>query len=91
MAEGLPLITTKSGGVVEYVNKDTALVIEKDNIVENLKTAISFLKMHPDIGKQMSEKAKHESKKYDERLYYENFAGIINTIIDENRESIGGN
>ena len=91
MAEGLPLITTKSGGVVEYVNKDMALVIEKNNIVENLKTAIHFLKMHPGIRKHMSEKAKNESKKYDESLYYENFVGIINTIIDENRESIGEN
>ena len=40
MAEGLPLIVTKSGGVVEYIDETVALIIEKDNIIEKLKRAI---------------------------------------------------
>ena len=37
MAEGLPLIATKSGGAMEYIDNSTALVIERENIAENLK------------------------------------------------------
>ena len=80
MAEGLPLIATKSGGVREYVNEDTALLIERENVTEEIQNAILFLKAHPEVRKQMSEKAKLQSKKYDETLYYENFVKTIEEI-----------
>lgn len=88
MAEGLPLIVTKSGGVTEYVDKDTALLIERENIVENLKKAICYLKEYPDVRKRMSGNAKIRSKSYDEAIYYENFVEIIDRIIDANRGNI---
>ena len=83
MAEGLPLIATKSGGVVEYVEKDTALLIERENLVENLKIAILYLKEHPDVRKHMSDRAKIQSKKFDEAVYYQNFAETIQDILGE--------
>lgn len=88
MAEGLPLIVTKSGGVTEYVDKDTALLIERENIVENLKKAICYMKEYPDVRKRMSGNAKIRSKSYDEAIYYENFVEIIDRIIDANRGNI---
>ena len=84
LAEGLPLIVTRSGGVTEYVDESTALVIEKDNIVHHLKNAICYMKEHPEELRQMSEEARIKSKKYDEEIYYENFVGVLNKIIDEN-------
>ena len=84
MAEGLPLIVTRSGGAMEYVDKDTASIIEKDNIVENLKRAILYMKENPQVRNRMSENARIQSKKYDEIIYYKNFMGMIFNVIDEN-------
>lgn len=84
MAEGIPTIVTKSGGMIEYVNADTTLIVERNNLVVNLKKAIMYLKEHLEIRRQMSENAKIQSKKYDETIYYKNFVQIINEIMDEN-------
>ena len=86
MAEGLPLIVTKSGGVMEYVDESTAWMIERENIVENLKEAICYLKEHPEVRKQMSEKSKIKSTQYDEEIYYKHFVEILSKIMDENGE-----
>lgn len=84
MAEGLPLIATKTGGVTEYVDGDTALLIERENVVEKLQKAILYLKAHPEVRKQMSEKAKIGSGKYDEAIYYEGFVRTIFNIMEKN-------
>ena len=86
MAEGLPLIVTKSGGVMEYVDESTAWMIERENIVENLKEAICYLKEHPEVRKQMSEKSKIKSTQYDEEIYYKHFVEMLSKIMDENGE-----
>ena len=88
MAEGLPTIVTNSGGMIEYVNENTTLVVERDDIIENLKKAIMHLKECPEIRKKMSENAKRQSKKYDEAIYLKKFVEIINKIMDENKKSI---
>lgn len=82
MAEGLPLIVTRSGGVVEYVNSETALMIERVNIVENLKTAICYMKEHPETRKRMSENARAHIGQYDIRSYYRNFVKLIDEIVE---------
>lgn len=91
MAEGLPLVVTKSGGVVEYVDESTALIIGKENVVKDLSRAICYLKEHPEERERMSENAKIKSKKYDEAVYYRNFVEVINKIINKNRETINAN
>lgn len=91
MAEGLPLIVTRSGGVMEYIDESTALIIERENIVENLKRAICYMKEYPEVRNKMSKKAKLQSKQYDETIYYKNFIDMINDIMDENRENKNGN
>lgn len=82
MAKGLPLIVTKSGGVVEYVDESTALIIGKENVVKNLRRAIWYMKEHLEVRKQMSENSKMNSKKYDETIYYKNFVEIINKMME---------
>ena len=83
MAEGIPTIVTNSGGMVEYINEDTTLIIERENIIANLKKAICYMKKHPEVRIQMSENAKIQSKKYDEAIYYKNFLGVIAEIKGE--------
>lgn len=90
MAEGLPLIVTKSGGVTEYIDDNTALIIEKENVTENLKKAICYMKDHPEVRKQMSENAKAQSEKYNEETYYKNFVKMVYDIAEANRENIIG-
>ena len=87
MAEGLPMIVTKSGGVIEYVDDSTALMIEQENIVDNLKNAICYMKEHLEVRKQMSKNAKIQSKRYNEAIYYKNFIDLINKIMFEKMEN----
>ena len=83
MAEGLPLIVTKSGGAIEYVDESTALIIDREDIVENLKRAICFMKAHPEERRRMSETEKLQSRNYDETVYYKNFVKMLDEIIGE--------
>lgn len=83
MAEGLPLIVTKSGGAIEYVDESTALIIDREDIVENLKRAICFMKEHPEDRRRMSEKENLQSRNYDETVYYKNFVKMLDEIIGE--------
>ena len=83
MAEGIPTIVTNSGGMIEYVNENTTLVVERKDIIENLKKAIMYLKEYPEIRRKMSENTKRQSKNYDEEVYYKNFVSMIYKIIDK--------
>lgn len=62
MAAELPMIVSDSGGMIEYVNRDAALVIERESIIENLKKTIYYMKENPEIRKQMAENAKGSVK-----------------------------
>lgn len=91
MAEGMPLIVTKSGGVTEYIDEKTAMIIEKENVVDNLLNAILYMKEHPEFRREMSENAKAVSEKYCEEYYYANFVKLIHEIWESNRENtVGG-
>lgn len=83
MAEGIPLIVTKSGGVTEYVDESTALIVERDGIVENLQTAIQYLRENQDVRKAMSNSAKIQSRRYDDEIYYKHFVEMINNVANE--------
>ena len=87
MAEGLPLIVTKSGGVTEYIDDSTALIIEKENVTENLKRAILYMKENPEVRRQMSENGKIQSRKYDEQVYYTDFVKTVYEIERDNRKN----
>ena len=87
MAEGLPLIVTRSGGIPEYVGGDAALFVERDGIVNNLQQAILYLKEHPALRKQMAQAAQTQSRQYDESAYYRNFCQLIREILTGNAQN----
>lgn len=91
MAEGLPTIVTNSGGMIEYVDEDATLIVERENLITNLKKAICYMKEHPEVRRQMSENVRIRSQKYDETIYYKNFVELVDKIMDENREKKNGN
>lgn len=83
MTEGIPLVVTRSGGVVEYLDQDVALIIDQTNIIQNLKESILYLKTHPEVCKQMSENARKKSIQFDEPMYYQNFVKLVHEMVGE--------
>jgi glycosyltransferase involved in cell wall biosynthesis len=76
LAAGLPLITTRSGGIPE-ICEGVATIVEKDNIVNNLSTAILYLYEHPEKRRRMSESSIERAKLFDKESYAEKFFAAI--------------
>lgn len=72
MAAGLPLITTRSGGIPE-ICEGVATIVERDNIVENLTNAIIDLYENPEKRKAMAKASLMRSKLFDKERYAEEF------------------
>lgn len=55
MAAGLPIISTKVGGIVDYVSEENGILVDyDDNIVLNLNNAIEKLNSDPELRHSMS-------------------------------------
>lgn len=72
MAAGLPLITTRSGGIPE-ICEEVATIVERNNVVDNLASAILDLYQHPERRKQMAEASLERSRLFDKETYAKNF------------------
>lgn len=73
-AMGLPLITTRRGGIPEEVTEKNAILLNTDeHFVNNLTSAILDLYEHPEKRKQMSTAAIANSKYYNHLRYAEDF------------------
>lgn len=79
MAAGLPLITTRSGGIPE-ICEGVATIVDRDNIVVNLTETIHDLYMHPEKRKQMSAASLERSKLFDKETYAKNFFAALEDI-----------
>lgn len=76
MATGLPLITTRSGGIPE-ICEDVACIINRENIVENLAEAIINLYNHPEIRSKMSSRSYNRAQLFSKEKYATNFFKAI--------------
>ena len=73
-AMGLPIITTKRGGIPEEVTEENAILLNTDeHFVDNLASAILDLYEHPEKRKQMAEASLERSKLFDKKTYAINF------------------
>ena len=72
MAAGLPLITTRSGGIPE-ICEGVATIVDRENIVDNLATAILGLYEHPEKRDAMAKASLERSKLFDKETYAKNF------------------
>lgn len=79
MAAGLPLITTRSGGIPE-ICEGVATIVDRENIVENLATAILDLYNHPEKREQMSTASLERAKLFDKETYAKNFFKALEGI-----------
>ena len=80
MAAGLPLITTRSGGIPE-ICEGVATIVEREHIVDNLAKAILDLYNHPEKRKQMSLASLERSKLFDKEIYAKNFFAALESIL----------
>lgn len=80
MAAGLPLITTRSGGIPE-ICEGVATIVDRNNVVDNLTTAILDLYEHPEKRKQMATASLERAKKFDKETYAKNFFKALITIL----------
>ena len=73
-AMGLPIITTRRGGIPEEVTEKNAILLKTDeHFVDNLAAAILDLYEHPEKRQQMSEASLQRAKLFDEETYARNF------------------
>lgn len=79
-AVGLPIITTRRGGIPEEVTEDNAILLNTDeNFVDNLANAILDLYQHPEKRWKMAKASLVRSKLFDKETYAMNF---FNTLDD---------
>lgn len=76
MAAGLPLITTRSGGIPE-ICEGVATIVDRKDIVNNLTKAILDLYRHPEKRQQMAAASQKRAKLFDKELYAKNFFEAI--------------
>lgn len=79
MAAGLPLITTRSGGIPE-ICEGIATIVDRESIVENLATAILNLYEHPEKRAIMAKASLERSKQFDKETYAKNFFKALEGI-----------
>jgi glycosyltransferase involved in cell wall biosynthesis len=80
-AIGLPIITTRRGGIPEEVTEDNAILLKTDeHFVNNLANAILDLYQHPQKRKQMSTVSIQRSKMFDKETYARSFFNVIGRI-----------
>ena len=72
MSAGLPLITTRSGGIPE-ICEGVATLVDKEHLANNLAAAILELYHHPEKRKTMSQAGLQRAKLFDKETYACNF------------------
>lgn len=80
-AMGLPVISTRRGGIPEEVTSETAILLDTDNhFVENLANAILNLYEHPEKRRAMSEAALKRSKLFSKERYAREFFEALEVV-----------
>lgn len=80
-AMGLPIISTRRGGIPEEVTEENAILLDTDeHFVDNLASAILDLYQHPEKRKQMSKASLQRSKLFNKETYAKNFFAALEKI-----------
>lgn len=77
-ATGLPIISTRRGGIPEEVTLATAILLDTDqHFTNHLSEAILDLYKHPEKRKAMAEASLKRSKLFDKETYAKNFFAAL--------------
>lgn len=78
MSTGLPIITTESGGIPEYVTNKCAFIIKRDkDIIKNLAEKIEILSNDKELREAMGKASRERALNFNIKDYYKNFINII--------------
>ena len=83
MAAGLPLITTRSGGIPE-ICADVALIVDRSHIIDNIIHGIEQLYNNPSLRKIMSEKSLERAMYFSKDKYTRQFFNAIESLNSSN-------
>ena len=80
-AMGLPIISTKRGGIPEEVSMENAILLEvDDNLVNNLAQTILHLSQNPEKRNAMAKASIEHSKRFDKGTFSRNFFNAIENL-----------
>lgn len=86
MASGVPVITTKSGGIPESVTAECGFLLERDEkLVINIFNSIIFLKENIQVRMQMGTCARHRAENYFSSEMF--VKGLQDSIINTENEN----
>ena len=78
VVSGLPLITTNSGGVPEYIPSNASIILNRDKyLVDNIRKEIMMIKDNPRKFDGMIQNGKQLADEYNLNNYYHNFVSIL--------------
>lgn len=77
-AMGLPIITTRRGGIPEEVTETNAILLETDErFIENLASSIRYLYQHPEERKKMEKASLAHSQCFHKDTFTKNFFAAL--------------
>ena len=80
-AMGLPIITTRRGGIPEEVTEDNAILLDTDELfIDNLAKAILDLYEHPEKRKAMGKASLERSKLFSKERYAREFFEALEKV-----------
>lgn len=80
-AMGLPIITTRRGGIAEVVSDENAILLNTDeHFVENLAAAILDLYQHPEKRSRMAAASAARAKMFDKDRFSRNFFAALEGV-----------
>lgn len=77
MLSGLPLIVTKSGGLVEYATEDVAIQVDREGVVANLEKAIKELAYDAAKREDMKKASYEKAKDFPKSRFYNSFIEVF--------------
>lgn len=78
LTAGKALITTNSGGIPEYADTSSSIILDKnENLIKELKNSMKILVENPSLRREMEDKVHEKTKNWNLRTYYNDFCDII--------------
>ena len=78
---GLPIITTRRGGIPEEITEDNAIMLEtNEHFIENLAKAILNLYQNPEKRQAMAKASLERSILFDKETYAKKFFAALENI-----------
>ena len=80
MAMKKTIIATRAGGLVEPLSDNSAIIVDRENIRENLYNAMERVIVDRDYANKLAENAYnrvHSMKEFDRKNYFDSFVDYI--------------